>query len=225
VKKPSSSTTQHHAKPEVAHLDTALTDVATKSAATLQKWWKPVCGFLGAILVGYGIVQGIGAWKSNQEAAINERIFRLFHSPQARKDGYAVDRAELDRLIADTRGSSLQPLVFQTGVEYFLDKAAKIEAKAKSEEKKAAPPLGGAATTPETTPPANPLQELEEARTQAVQLAAAAAKELPGDSTIVEWSKRVEQKIDGERTKSWLPAKWQFSPPKPGQTPPEANAK
>lgn len=224
MKKSSSTPPTVENKPEVGHLEVTLTRVASKTAARIEKWWKPIVAVLGALFVSYLIVQGVAAWKEQKEAALNERLFRIFHSPAARKEGYKVDPAELSRLLADTRGGSLEPLAYQAAGDFYLDKIEKLEEKVKAAADES--PLTGldSLTSPPKTPepakqsPTELAQELEAARSQALQVAAEAAQKLPANSQIVDWAAKVKAKIEGEKKPDWLPPKWKFSPPPPRDT-------
>jgi len=227
VKKQSAALPKTQAKPEVGHLDVALTVAVSKSAEKLKRWWRLIVGLLAVLLASYGVLQGLTAWSEQAEAALNERLYRLFLSPIARKEDYKLDQAALRGLLADTSGSALEPLVYQAAVDFYLEKAEKLEAKAKEEKDKGSSDIIGASTPPTPPQPPSPnLQaEVNEARASALAFASEASQKLDRYPEIVAWAAKVKAKVEAAQKTNWLPPGWKFSPPPPkaAETPaPEA---
>jgi hypothetical protein len=212
---------------EVSHLDQTLTAL-TKSAATgIQKWWKLLALAFGAILIAVVATLIVIEVRESRRVSLNERAYELFDGAAARKDGYTPESAQVDALLADARGDSLEPVLLKAAVDFYLSKADRLEAEESSAKGGASPPLGSATPSAATTPSASGGQtSIEDARAQALRLAEEGLKRFPNDADVAAWAGRVKSKIEGDRSKAWLPPKWKFSPkvPEPGSPAPATPA-
>ena len=229
MKKQSVSRQKAETKSDVAHLDAAIAEITATTTQRLKRWWKPLLAVVVALVAGLLLYQGVHALREQKDASLNDRAHRLFTSSAASKDDYKLDSAELQALLSDVRGNSIEPFVYRSAVEHYLDQAGKLARKAKEDEKKSADPADPAVTpaTPLTPPaaasaaaagvaaPGSLQPGIDEAYSQALKLAEEAKGNLSGNGEVEAWAQKVKARIEGERKKDWLPPKWKLSLPTP----------
>ena len=216
MKKQSSSKHNLESNPAVAHLDSTLTEITATTAHTLQRWWKPLLATISVLVLCLLLYQGLRAIGDMKDASLNERVYRLFSSPAAAKEDYQLDSTALQSLLSDVHGRSMEPFVYRSAVEHYLNLAARLSRKARENEQKS---VSTGATESTAAPEANLQPTIEAAYNQALMLSDQARSKMTSDGDVEVWAQKVKSRIEGERKKDWLPAKWKFSLPTPKSVP------
>ncbi len=219
MKKQSSSKHNVESNPAVTHLDTTLTEITATTTHTLQRWWKPLLATISALVLCLLLYQGLRAIGDMKDASLNERAYGLFSSPAAAKEDYQLDPTALQSLLSDVHGRSMEPFVYRSAVEHYLNLGARLSRKARENEQKPVS-TGTTVSTPSTATPEGNLQPtIDVAYNQALTLAEQARSKMANDGDVEVWAQKVKSRIEGERKKDWLPAKWKFSLPTPKPLP------
>ncbi|MBI4604673.1 MAG: hypothetical protein HY721_22145, partial [Planctomycetes bacterium] len=108
-----------------SHLDVKLTEVASKTAERLKRWRLPITLALVAIVVAGAGYTLVGFLAESQAKDLEERHYRLLGVPAAKKEGYSLDKAEVEKLLADARGAQAEGYILKSLTEFYLEQAEK----------------------------------------------------------------------------------------------------
>lgn len=183
--------------PDTTALDEKVTDIASRTATVMQKYWRPIVGVTVAVVLGFVLRQGYNAWAEGKEASLHADLWRitsdaqqLFANPES---GLPVD--ELVDLAKRAKGSESERFILRSSVSFLLNSITRLEA-SESDANRA---------------------KLERAYSGVKELALQAKTSFPDDVAFLSWANRVEETVRTKEDRSWLPA------PAPVEPKPEAS--
>lgn len=186
---------------EVGHLEEALTDVTSTTAAAFKKYRYHIVAavaVLTILIVGFSVV---GALQEHNLARENEKVWTLLLSPAAQKEGPSLQA--LEGLLEDARGSEIEQYVVKTVGEHLARRAAE-------EATDATPAAGGVPK--------------EEAYQRVLELARDVKTRFRDDADLQKWAEGVQKKLEGEHDTSWLPASPKYALPLPAPRAPSGKS-
>jgi hypothetical protein len=227
--KSSSSSDASGESPEPSRLDLKITAAVAKLRRFIERTWKPM-------LFGFAVVAGaIGAgilyqsWVDSKEMDLQKRLFDLTKSTSTptlfgppTTELALPDLAGFQALLGDSAGTKSDRLVLQSGVLYLLEQADAFARKQKADaEAKSAAATSPSKTTPpdaESTPDeakSPPGPDPAAARASIIagvrEMISSARTRFDGDQEMLGWMKSIEEKLDIETNRSWLPPARKFS--------------
>lgn len=191
-------------QPSGPSLDTKIADATIKAAGWAQTYWKWVATIVGAVVLGILLSQVFVWWSESRETALQERLWALTGSADARNDDPEPELAGLKELVSEARGAESEPIVLRAAVSYLLDQANRLETSP-------TPALG------EESGKTDAEREALRKRILATvsEISSEAKERFASDAAMVAWATEVEDAVRAETDRSWLPAPHSFGPQSP----------
>jgi hypothetical protein len=180
-----------------------------------MKRWRYQLLVVTAIAVAGGIILSFSRTLSEGKTeALNQRLYALLDGPLAQAEGYEAPEAEIDQLIADSRGKPLELPILVRATNYYLDRAVELHEELAEEAKEAeSSEAVGEKPDAETTEEKTARRDAGFAKVRSL---VDDTETRFGDQTgIVPWAASVRAKIDGLLDTEWLPSSRTYAPPVP----------